>query len=682
MANFKSMRKTNLSVRQLVIRVLIVAAAVALIDYVFPHHDAFRYEYELGNPWRYGLLTADYDFPVYHNDSVIKQMEDSVRRQVSPIYVKDSTAIDGVLRRLNHEHYVLGPDAYAHLESLLKQYYSQGILSNPEKNKLAAEGFRTSRISTGSHSLVERNVVLLPSEKEMYDALVSDTTYSSALRHVQNMQDYVQANLTRDTLAMKREYNELRKSISTSYRVIVAETRIIDQGQIVDAKTKDVLDSYRRSQEERRADSNSSLLMHVGQILLITIMMGSMLGFLFFFRKWHLEKQSYTFVAVGMVTLMVILTAMASHLLVGGVYLVPIGVTTIVLATFHGSRTAYWCHMVMALLCSFIAPSHFEYLVVQSVVGIVIIFFLNDGMNDRGQLLRVCLAALVTYPLVYCAYTMANEGTLINVPPLTLVLMACNALLLMMSYLIIYALERLFGFVSGVTLVELCNMGQGLLLRLSKEAPGTFQHCIQVSNIAAAAAEAVHGKSQLVRTGALYHDIGKLWNPIYYTENQIGGNPHNNLSIEESVDVIKRHVAEGLKLGEKANLPTDILRFIATHHGQGTVKYFYRTWCNAHPDETPDMELFSYPGPDPETKEEAILMMSDSVEAASKSLKEYNKAAYRKLVNTIVDTLVADGRLNNARITLQEINAVKKSFVDSLEHIYKSRIEYPELKKS
>jgi putative nucleotidyltransferase with HDIG domain len=566
------------------------------------------------------------------------------------------------------------------LEDCLKQFYRQGILTNPEKKQLQAEGYRIGRIASGSHQLFTRSTSDLLSEKQVYDSLTSDTVYSSVLRYVLHMEDYVRSNLVRDTAAMNREYKEARKSISTSYRVVVAETRIIDQGQIVDARTKDVLDSYRRAQEERLAESNSSVLMQIGQILLIAMLMSSMLGFLFFFRKWHLEKQSYTFVAVGMVTLMVVLTSFASHHLVGGVYLVPIGVTTIVLATFHGSRTAYWCHMVMVLLCSFIAPSHFEYLVVQSVVGIIIIFFLSDGMNDRGQLLRVCLSALFAYPTVYCAYTLANEGTLTNVPWLTMVLMACNALLLMMSYLIIYALERLFGFVSGVTLVELCNMGQGLLLRLSKEAPGTFQHSIQVSNLAAAAAETVHAKTQLVRTGALYHDIGKLWNPVYYTENQMGVNPHSKLKIEESVELIKKHVSEGVILGKKAKLPKDVIRFIETHHGCGTAKYFYRTWCNAHPDETPDMSLFSYPGPDPETKEEAILMMSDSIEAASKSLKEYNHTAYRKLVDSIVDGLVTDGRLNNARITLQEINMAKKSFVDTLEHIYKSRIEYPELK--
>lgn len=675
------MKNKKLTIQQLIIRVLFIVGAVALIDYVFPHHDTFRYEYELGKPWRYGRLIADYDFPVYHTDSVVHQMEDSLRRQVSPIYVQDSSVVMEVLQKLNQEHMVLGPDAYEHLASSLTAAYGHGILSNPDKNDLINGGYAEGRVRSGSHVQSVRNPESFVSEKQVYDQLMADTTYAPAYRHVSSLQNYVKANLHIDTLAMSREYNERRKEISTTYRVIVAETRIIDQGQIVDAATYDVLNSYRRAQQERLAESNNGLMMHFGQILLISIVLCSMLGFLFLFRKWHHERQSYTLVAVGMVTLMVVLTALASHVIVAGAYLVPIGVTTIVLATFHGSRTAYWCHMVMALLCSFIAPSHFEYLVVQSVVGIMIIFCLNDGMNDRAQLLRVCIAAMITYPLIYCAYTLANEGTLQNIPMMTILMMMANALLLMMSYLIIYALENLFGFMSGVTLVELCNLGQGLLLKLSKEAPGTFQHSLQVANITAAAAEAIGAKAQLVRTGALYHDIGKLWNPLYFTENQMGGNPHDKLTTEESVEIIKRHVTEGLKMAEKANLPEDIRRFIVTHHGRGFIKYFYVTWCNNHPGEEPDRELFTYIGPDPETREEALLMMGDGIEAASKSLKDYSEESLTRLVNTIVDGLVADGRLNSARITLKDIQIVKQSFIHSLESIYHSRIAYPELKK-
>ncbi|MBQ7238709.1 MAG: HDIG domain-containing protein [Bacteroidales bacterium] len=673
-------RKRKLSIQQLVIRGIFIVAAIALIDYVFPHHDAFRYEYELGKPWRYGRLIADYDFPVYYQDSVIRQMEDSLRHQVPPIYYRDSALEEGIFMNLTSLQPVLGDGAYHHLHRRLQRYYTQGILANPDKNILLEGRFAIGRIELGNHQLLDVPANWLLSEKQVYDALMADSLYAQVFRHVGTLQDYVHANLLTDTLAMNREYNELRKTISSSYRVVEAETRIIDQGQIVDAATLDVLDSYKRIQQEHLSESKSTMMMHVGQVLLISIILGSLLGFLFLFRKWHHEKQAYTLVAVGMVTLMVVLTALASHVIVGGAYLVPIGVTTIVLATFHGSRTAYWCHMVMALLCSFIAPSHFEYLVVQSVVGIMIVFWMNEGMNDRAQLLRVCLVVLITYPVVYCAYTLANEGTLANVPWATLAMMVCNALLLMMSYLIIYALEKLFGFMSGVTLVELCNLGQGLLLRLSKEAPGTFQHSLQVANLTASAAEAIGASSQLVRTGALYHDIGKLWNPLYFTENQMGGNPHDKLTVEQSVEIIKKHVTEGLRLAEKANLPMAIRRFITTHHGRGMIKYFYVTWCNDHPGEEPDKELFTYVGPDPETREEALLMMGDGIEAASKSLKEYNVAAFRKLVNGIVDGLVTSGRLNNARITLSEIQIAKESFILGLESIYHSRIAYPELK--
>ncbi|MBP5716562.1 MAG: HDIG domain-containing protein, partial [Bacteroidales bacterium] len=202
----------------------------------------------------------------------------------------------------------------------------------------------------------------------------------------------------------------------------------------------------------------------------------------------------------------------------------------------------------------------------------------------------------------------------------------------------------------------------------------------QVAKLTAAAAEALGARSQLGRTGALYHDIGKLRNPLYFTENQMGGNPHDKLSTEESVEIIKKHVTEGLKMAEKANLPLDIRRFITTHHGRGVVKYFYLTWCNAHPDQKPDMEFFTYVGPDPETREEALLMMGDGIEAASKSLKEYNEASFRKLVNNIVDGLISSGRLNHARITLQEIQSAKESFILGLESIYHARIAYPEMK--
>jgi len=667
----------KLSLRQILFRVLFMIAAVVLIDYVFPHHDSYRYEYEQGKPWRYGRLQADFDFPVYHADSVIAQMEDSLRHLVAPIYIQDSTKLSIVKTQLRDARRVLGDDSFNYLQHLLEDFYNRGILSNPDKNALTESGFSYGRIRESANVLLHREQEELLSEKQVYDKLRSDTTHGYALRYVPNMDELVHANLAIDTAGMAREYESLRKTVSASYKVVVAETRIIDQGQIVDAETYEVLESYKRAQEERMAESNSGVMMHIGQILLISLLLCSMLGFFYFFRNWHHVDQEYTLVAIGMVVMMVFLTAVMSNLVIGGAYLVPIGVTTITLATFHGSRTAYWCHMVMALLCSFIAPSHFEYLIVQSVVGIVVIFLMRDGMNDRSQLMHVCLAVAVAYPLIYCSYTLANEGTLKTVPLVTILMMELNALLLLMSYLIIYAMEKLFSFTSGVTLVELCNLQHPLLKRLSQEAGGTFQHSLQLSNLSAAAAEAIGAKSQQVRTGALYHDIGKLWHPVYYTENQMGTNPHFEMTTEESVAIIKRHVTEGLELAEKNGIPEEIRRFISTHHGNSVVKYFYTVWKNEHPGQEPDMAMFSYGGPDPVSREEAIVMMGDGVEAASRSLKEYSEQSLRNLVNNVVDGLVNSGRLNHSKISLSEIQKVKESFIKSLLAINHARIAYP-----
>jgi len=259
-------------------------------------------------------------------------------------------------------------------------------------------------------------------------------------------------------------------------------------------------------------------------------------------------------------------------------------------------------------------------------------------------------------------------------------MMVINAILLLLSYLIIYSLENIFGFMSDVLLVELCNMGKGLLLRLSQEAPGTFNHSTNVANLSAAAAKEIGANIALVRTGALYHDVGKLFDPRLFTENQNeGSNPQSSFTIEESVETIKRHVTEGVRLAAKANLPESIIDFIRTHHGKSQVRYFYIKWCNEHPDETPDKDFFSYPGPDPTSKEQAIVMMADKTEASSRSLKEYTRKTIREHVDKIVNGILAEGQLNDANISLSEIQRCKEVFVNGLVNIYHGRIAYPTL---
>lgn len=673
------MSKNKLSGRQIVIRTLFMLIAILLVSWFFPHNEAFRYEYEIGKPWRYGRLTAPYDFAIYRSDSALHEMEDSLRHMIIPRFTIDEGVFRDAIGRSRAVSHQMSGEAYSHLKHRLRSLYDEGILLGEDKDQLIKDGCKEAIICKGENS-VTKPISKVFSEREAYEALKNDSIYSHSYSAA-GLNDFIRSNVQLDTAVMRLEYARLRQQVSATSGVILAESRIIDQGEIVTPRTYDILESYRREQQQRLSLSGSELTIFLARSGIVALVLCSILLFLALYRPWLYIQEAEVFVAIAAVTLMVILTAEANKMIVGGVYLVPIGIVTILLSTFHGSRTAYYCHIVMVLLCSFIAPSHFEYLVIQCIVGMIIVFSLKDGLTDRSQLMHVTIFSAIGYTGLYALYTLATDGSLTNISLPIVSMMVINAVLLLMSYLIIYAMEKSFGFMSGVTLVELCNLGRGLLLRLSQEAPGTFQHSLQVANLTASAAKVIGANASLVRTGAMYHDIGKLWNPNMYTENQQGPNPHDSLKIEESVEIIKRHVSEGLKLAEKEKLPREIIEFIQTHHGNSLIKYFYITWCNAHPNEEPDMQMFTYPYPDPVTKEQALLMMGDGIEAASRTLKEYSHESISKLVNGMIDNMVSSGRLNNAKVTLREIQKCKESFIHDLESIYHARIVYPELHK-
>lgn len=673
------MSKNKLSGRQIVIRTLFMLIAILLVSWFFPHNEAFRYEYEIGKPWRYGRLTAPYDFAIYRSDSALHEMEDSLRHMIIPRFTIDEGVFRDAIGRSRAVSHQMSGEAYSHLKHRLRSLYDEGILLGEDKDQLIKDGCQEAIICKGENS-VTKPISKVFSEREAYEALKNDSIYSHSYSAA-GLNDFIRSNVQLDTAVMRLEYARLRQQVSATSGVILAESRIIDQGEIVTPRTYDILESYRREQQQRLSLSGSELTIFLARSGIVALVLCSILLFLALYRPWLYIQEAEVFVAIAAVTLMVILTAEANKMIVGGVYLVPIGIVTILLSTFHGSRTAYYCHIVMVLLCSFIAPSHFEYLVIQCIVGMIIVFSLKDGLTDRSQLMHVTIFSAIGYTGLYALYTLATDGSLTNISLPIVSMMVINAVLLLMSYLIIYAMEKSFGFMSGVTLVELCNLGRGLLLRLSQEAPGTFQHSLQVANLTASAAKVIGANASLVRTGAMYHDIGKLWNPNMYTENQQGPNPHDSLKIEESVEIIKRHVSEGLKLAEKEKLPREIIEFIQTHHGNSLIKYFYITWCNAHPNEEPDMQMFTYPYPDPVTKEQALLMMGDGIEAASRTLKEYSHESISKLVNGMIDNMVSSGRLNNAKVTLREIQKCKESFIHDLESIYHARIVYPELHK-
>ena len=362
------------------------------------------------------------------------------------------------------------------------------------------------------------------------------------------------------------------------------------------------------------------------------------------------------------------------------VYILPYAIALIVVRTFFDSRTALFMHLVTVLLCSLMVPFPHEFLLLQTVAGMVVTFSLKE-LSERSQLIRSSFFIFIAYAVIYLSLSLYQEADFQKINWMMLLYFGINFILLTFAYLLVYMLEKAFGYVSSITLVELSNINNPLLKKLSETCPGTFQHSLQVSILAADAATRVGANAQLVRTGALYHDIGKMSNPAFFTENQSSVNPHEQLSFDESAQVIISHVTEGVKIAEKALLPKAIINFIRTHHGRGKAKYFYNSLKNLHPNQEIDENLFTYPGPNPFTKETAILMMADAVEATSRSLKEYTEKNIHDVVTRIIDGQIADGLLRNTPLTYRDVETIKNVFCEKLRTMYHTRISYPDLKK-
>lgn len=344
------------------------------------------------------------------------------------------------------------------------------------------------------------------------------------------------------------------------------------------------------------------------------------------------------------------------------------------------SRTAFVMHTIIVLLCAVSLKYPYEFVSTQLISGMVAIYSLRE-LSQRSQLLRTAFVVTVTSLAFYFSLDLMHEKELQNIEYNTYIHLTINGILLLFAYPLMFLIEKLFGFTSNVTLVELSNINNELMRHMSEVAPGTFQHSMQVANLATEVANKIGAKGQLVRTGAMYHDIGKTCNPAYFTENQSGNNPHDKLSWIESAQIIISHIPDGLKLADKYNLPEVIKGFIATHHGLGKTKYFYISYKNQFPDEEVDEKLFTYPGPNPQTKEQAILMMADAVEASSRSLKEYTEESISNLVDMIIDSQIEEKAFVNCPITFQDITVAKEVFKEKLKTIYHTRISYPELNK-
>ena len=675
------------SYKNLIYKSLIFIATVSVIVYFLPNEGKFNYQFDINKPWKYGLLQASFDFPIYKNDIQVQKEQDSILADYQPYFQIDKEAEKNVLSKLREDynktlrHSLPGTDYVRYIERTLKALYEDGIIAGNDLKRMEEDSIIAIRL-VDKNVATSRFIDQLYTVKEAYEYLLNaDTThYKKKILQQCNLNDYITPNLVYDEEKSEAAQKDLLSNISWANGFVLNGQKIIDRGEIVDEQTYNILESLRKEWEKRSDSVQEKRLTLAGQILYVGIFLFCFMAYLELFRADYYERKGTLTLLFALIVFFPVLSSIMVEQNLSSIYVVPFAMIPIIVRVFLDSRTAFMAHVTIILLCSITLRFPHEFILLQVVAGMVAIYSLRE-LSQRSQLLRTALVVFISYALLYFAFELIHEDDLTKLNTRMYIYFMINGILLLFAYPLLFLLEKIFGFTSDVTLVELSNINNSLLREMSEVAPGTFQHSLQMANLAAAAANKIGGKSQLVRTGALYHDIGKMVNPAFFTENQSGVNPHKSLSYEQSAQVIISHITDGLKLAEKHNLPKVIKDFISTHHGRGLTKYFYISYKNEHPDEEVDQEKFRYPGPNPFTKEQAVLMMADSVEAASRSLPEYTEESISTLVDKIIDTQVSEGYFKECPITFKDIATVKALFKEKLKTMYHTRISYPELRK-
>ena len=681
--------KTNqrFSYKNLIYKSLIFIATVSVIVYFLPNEGKFNYQFDINKPWKYGLLQASFDFPIYKNDLQGQKEQDSILADYQPYFQIDKEAEKNVLSKLREDynktlrHSLPGTDYVRYIERTLKALYEDGIIAGNDLKRMEEDSIIAIRL-VDKNVATSRFIDQLYTVKEAYEYLLNADTahYKKKILQQCSLNDYITPNLVYDEEKSEAAQKDLLSNISWANGFVLNGQKIIDRGEIVDEQTYNILESLRKEWEKRSDSVQEKRLTLAGQILYVGIFLFCFMAYLELFRADYYERKGTLTLLFALIVFFPVLSSIMVEQNLSSIYVVPFAMIPIIVRVFLDSRTAFMAHVTIILLCSITLRFPHEFILLQVVAGMVAIYRLRD-LSHRSQELPTALVGFISYALLYFAFELIHEDDLTKLNTRMYIYFMINGILLLFAYPLLFLLEKIFGFTSDVTLVELSNINNSLLREMSEVAPGTFQHSLQMANLAAAAANKIGGKSQLVRTGALYHDIGKMVNPAFFTENQSGVNPHKSLSYEQSAQVIISHITDGLKLAEKHNLPKVIKDFISTHHGRGLTKYFYISYKNEHPDEEVDQEKFRYPGPNPFTKEQAVLMMADSVEAASRSLPEYTEESISTLVDKIIDTQVSEGYFKECPITFKDIATVKALFKEKLKTMYHTRISYPELRK-
>lgn len=674
--NLKSSKKEYL---KLFLKIVLFVLLALIITQLFPRENNFKYHYEVGHPWTYDLITATFDFPVYKSEKQVKEEKQDLLDQLSPYFSMNTDKANEQADLFYNDKEELNHNiARLQIRDQFNKIYSKGIVSIEVYEKLQKDK-------------ISKLIAILPDRttKDLYvkDLHTPKSAYETILKNTQenlrsyNINEYIVENLKYDSVTTKLSRDEALKNLSLTTGLVQTGERIVDRGEIVNAETYQILESLKKEYENRTGTFDQSIITYIGEFVIVSMLLILLLIYLQLFRPRIFESSRNLL----MLSLNILLIVLFASLLIKftniSYYVVPFTLLPIVIRVFFDSRTALFTHIITMLIISFIVDDPFQFLLLQIVGGMTAVSSLKD-MTQRSQLVQSALLIFLSYLIAFIASEFVFEGELSRVHWIMILYFAISSAFLLFAYLLIYLLEKMFGLISSVTLVELTNVNSDLMMRFAEVAPGTFQHSLQVSNLATEAAKKINANSLLVRTGALYHDIGKMNHPECFIENQGGGkNPLTDMDPIEAAKIVIKHVTDGIEIANKNHLPQQIVHFISTHHGLSQAKYFYNSYVNQHPAEDVDKKLFTYPGPLPDSKETAILMMADAVEARSRSLGEYTEEIIDDMVEQMIDSQIADGQLKNANISFKDVEEVKDVFKEKIKNMYHTRIAYPEVKK-
>lgn len=666
--------------------IVAVIVSVVVIVWFMPRTSGPQWVYKLDMPWLYGDLIAETDFAVEKSDESIKEERDSIEKAFVPYYNKQVHVGLEQVARFDKDYPQGVPGVPATVTAQLKQrlsyIYSVGLLTQSEYARLHVDSLSQIRIVEGRDATITR-VGNIFSRRSAYEYLYDDplmAKYRSELQRC-DLDSYLESNLAYDSEKCEAEKLDILSTIATASGVIKEGEKIIDRGEIVDDYKFRALQSYQKVIDSGGISFQQMAATIVGQVSYVLLIILAFTTFIILYRRDYLYNVRNLTMLYVMISVFPVVASLFMRHHFFSVYVIPFAMVAIFVRIFLDSRTAFMTHMTMTLIAAGAVKYQYDFIIIQLLSGLVAAYSLRE-LTKRTQIYLCALLVVITQISLYVAIQLMQLKSNFSIDMSMINHCIISGFLVLLSYPLMLIVEKMFGYVSNVTLFELTDTNKKLLRELSINAPGTFQHSIMVGNLAAEIASKIGAKALLVRVGALYHDIGKMKTPVYFTENQREGvNPYEGMSHIDSARMIKSHVAEGVRLAEEHGLPEVIKNFIRTHHGTSLTKFFYINFKNEHPDEEIDEDIFRYSGPNPTTAEQAILMMADATEAASRSLKEYTEESISTLVNNIIDSQVREGYFNECPITFRDIFMAKQVLIDRLVTIYHTRVAYPTMNK-